>query len=78
MMNLDFVTDTEMEEMLMLAQLSDDALDEWIQENVEHDAEFAESVASFEDAVSNMPCDTWGACSGRTCPVYFHCQCGVG
>jgi len=78
MTDLDFITDTEMEEMLMLAQLSDDALDEWIQENVEHDAEFTENVAAFEDAVSNMPCDTWGTCSGRTCPVYFHCQCGVG
>ena len=73
-MDINYMTSEELAELLGMAVEEIEQMDEEQREA----EEFFESVASIEDAESNMPCDTWGICSGRTCPVYFHCQCGVG
>ena len=35
-----------------------------------------DDVVLFEeyDFASNMPCDTYGLCSGSTCPMFYKCH----
>lgn len=41
---------------------------------VTEDGEVLDEFPIYDDASSNMPCDTYGMCGGPSCPNYYKCQ----
>lgn len=75
-MDINYMNNEELAELLGMSVEEIEQMDE---EQREAEEFFEENWDDIDEGYAqNSPCDTWGTCSGRTCPVYFHCQCGVG